>query len=99
MAFLYDFNIFANTHNKKEDIKMDISKQIFNRVTELLKKRNMTINKFAKKYNLPSTTIYSIGDGKSKSPSIKNILKICNALDISIYDFFNTEEFKSKEYK
>ena len=78
---------------------MDISKQIFNRITELLKKRNMTINKFAKKYNLPTTTIYSIGHEKSKSPSIKNILKICNALDISIYDFFNTEEFKSKEYK
>lgn len=78
---------------------MDISKLIYNRIVQLLKNRNMTINKFAKEYNLPATTIYSIGHGKSKSPSIKNILKICNALDISLYDFFNTEEFKSKEYK
>lgn len=78
---------------------MDISKLIYNRIVQLLKNKNMTINKFAKKHNLPATTIYSIGHGKSKSPSIINILKICNALNISLYDFFNTEEFKSKEYK
>ena len=55
---------------------MDISKLIYNRIVQLLKNKNMTINKFAKKHNLPATTIYSIGHGKSKSPSIKNILKI-----------------------
>lgn len=79
-------------------MKMEISELIYKRIIELLEKDKLNINKFCKQNNIPPTTIYSIKDGKSTSPSIKNIIKICNGLNISLYDFFNDDSFKEKRY-
>lgn len=46
---------------------------------------------------LPSATIRCIFYGKSKNPGTRTLLDICQALDISLYDFFNDPLFQTKE--
>ncbi len=47
---------------------------------------------------LDSSTITSIFYGKSKNPGIVTIKFICGGLDISLYDFFNDDLFKTNDY-
>ena len=46
---------------------------------------------------IPYTTIQSIIYGQSKNPGITTIKKICDGLEISVTDFFDTETFKNLE--
>jgi transcriptional regulator with XRE-family HTH domain len=46
---------------------------------------------------IPYTTIKSIIYGQSKNPGITTIKKICDGLEISVTDFFDTETFKNLE--
>ena len=42
-------------------------------------------------------TIKGILNGESKNPGIVTIKKICDGFDISLIEFFNTEEFSTLE--
>jgi len=77
---------------------MEISEIVYKRILELLKERNTNIRRFCLEHKMPSTSIYSIGDGKSSSPSLKLLIRVCNALDISIYEFFDYDLFKERAY-
>ena len=46
---------------------------------------------------IPYTTNKSIIYGQSKNPGITTIKKICDGLEISVTDFFDTETFKNLE--
>ena len=52
-----------------------------NRLLQLCGERNITINKLA--------TLY----GRSKNPKLLTIKMICDGLDITLAEFFNTKEF------
>lgn len=43
------------------------------------------------------STIKSILNGESKNPGIVTLKKLCDGLDISIIEFFNTEDFANLE--
>jgi len=63
------------------------------RLQQLRKSRNISQEKFAFICGLDRTYISSIENGK-RNVTILSLLKICNSLDISIYDFFNSDQFK-----
>ena len=46
---------------------------------------------------LPSSTIRCIFYGRSKNPGTRTLLDICQALDITLFDFFNDDMFKNKD--
>lgn len=78
---------------------MKLEEAITKRIFNLCYKRNITPNKLASMAGLPSATIRCIFYGKSKNPGTRTLLDICQALDISLYDFFNDSLFQTKELK
>ena len=78
---------------------MNVSEAISIRLKELLEERNRTVSKICKLNNIPSHSVYNICNGKSKSPNIKIIFNLCNALDITLFEFFDCDAFKDKNIK
>ncbi len=76
---------------------MKLEEAITKRIFNLCYKRNITPNKLASMAGLPSATIRCIFYGKSKNPGTRTLLDFCQALDISLYDFFNDPLFQTKE--
>ena len=75
---------------------MKLEEAITQRILNLCDERKISPNKLATLAGLPSATIRCIFYGRSKNPGSRTILDICQALDISIFDFFNDPLFKDK---
>lgn len=76
---------------------MDTVSAIRDRILRLCSERNITINKLSTLSALPPSSIKNILYGKSKAPKILTIKKICDGLDITLVDFFNSSEFVNLE--
>lgn len=76
---------------------MSIYNFVVTRIYELCKERNITPNALSYMSGISQSTIKSILNGESKNPGIVTIKKICDGLDITLIDFFNTEEYKKLE--
>lgn len=76
---------------------MKLEEAITKRIYALCEERGIAPNKLATMAGLPSATIRCIFYGKSKNPGTRTILDLCQALDITIYDFFNDDIFKDKD--
>ncbi len=67
------------------------------RILELCKEKGITINGIANLSALPPSTVKSIIYGVSKNPGIVTIKMICDGLDISLPDFFDSDFFYDLE--
>lgn len=76
---------------------MGIYEFVVNRIYELCRERGITPNALSYLAGISQSTIKSILNGESKNPGIVTLKKICDGLDITIVDFFNTEEFYKLE--
>jgi len=76
---------------------MNAAKCVANRIIELCYQRNMAINALARSAAVPPSTLKSIINGNSKNPGIVTIKMLCDGLDISLTEFFDTEEFRTLE--
>ena len=76
---------------------MDTYSDTKNRILFLLEEKHMSIYALAMKSGVSSSTIKSILYGKSQNPGIVTLKLLCDGLGISLYDFFNTETFRSTE--
>ncbi len=76
---------------------MKLEEAITKRIYALCEERNISPNKLARLAGMPAGSLKSIFYGKSKNPGTRTILDLCQALDISIYDFFNDPLFKNKD--
>lgn len=70
---------------------------IRNRILQLCEERNLTINKLATISALPPSSVKSILYGNSQNPKILTIKLICDGLDMTLAEFFDTPEFNSLE--
>lgn len=70
---------------------------IKNRLLFLCENKNITINKLATNSGVSPSTLKNILYGKSKNPGIITLKMLCDGMDISLFDFFDTEEFKNLE--
>ena len=68
-----------------------------NRLLQLLGERNMSIHKLAMESAVPPSSIKNILYGKSQNPGIVTIKMLCDGFDITLVEFFNTEEFRNLE--
>jgi DNA-binding Xre family transcriptional regulator len=64
------------------------------RILNLIKDKNMSINKVCINGNLTTSTLNTMLNNKSEYCSVRTLQKICQGLGISLYDFFNDEMFK-----
>lgn len=76
---------------------MDIAQATKERIVELCEKKKINFCRLATVSGIPYTTIKSIIYGQSKNPGITTIKKICDGLEISVTDFFDTETFRNLE--
>ena len=76
---------------------MNTKQAIAKRILELCDRNRMTINALADHAGIPPSTIYSILNQKSKNPGVITIKKICDGLDISLEEFFQSDEFDDVE--
>lgn len=76
---------------------MNTIKAIKNRILQLCGERNITINKLANICALPPSSIKNILYGKSQNPKLLTIKMICDGLDMTLAEFFDTDEFNDLE--
>lgn len=76
---------------------MGIYEFVVKRIYQLCKERGITPNALSYLAGVSQSTIKSILNGESKNPGIVTIKKICDGLEISLIDFFNTEDYKKLE--
>lgn len=74
---------------------MDTIKAIKNRILQLCGERNITINKLATLSALPPSSLKAILYGRSQNPKMLTIKMICDGLEITLAEFFDTDEFNN----
>ncbi len=76
---------------------MDIKDAIVKRFLELCQQRNIKINELANISGVTPSTAYSMMDKSRRDISIRTIKKFCDGLDITLGEFFSTQEFDGLE--
>ena len=76
---------------------MDTYSDVKNRLLVLLEQHRMSIYALSLRSGVSASTIKSILYGKSKNPGVVTIKQLCDGFGISLFEFFNTSTFQSKE--
>lgn len=76
---------------------MNITDAVKKRFDELCLQKDMNYCQLANISGVPYTTVKSIFYNQSKNPGIATIKKLCDGLEISITEFFDTEYFRNLE--
>ncbi|MCL2507915.1 MAG: helix-turn-helix transcriptional regulator [Oscillospiraceae bacterium] len=75
---------------------MNIQIAVKDRILELCSSRKITVNKLGTICGITQSTLKNIVSGRNGA-TVLTVKKICDGLDMTIVDFFDTEEFKSLE--
>ena len=76
---------------------MNAKQAVSARIFELCKQRGIAINALANSAGISPSTIYSILNTKSMNPGIVTIKQICDGIDISLREFFDSPIFENLE--
>lgn len=76
---------------------MNISYEVANRILELCSERKITVNKLSTISGVTQSTVNDIVNHKAKNIGIVTIKKLCDGLDITITEFFDTQKFRNLE--
>lgn len=76
---------------------MNINEATRKRIRDLCAEREITPNALSYICGVSQSTIKSILNSESKSPKVETIKKLCDGLEITIAQFFDTETFNSLE--
>jgi len=76
---------------------MGIYEYTVNRINQLCEERKITPNALSYIAGVSQSTIKSILNGESKNPGVVTLKKICDGLDITMMEFFDTEEYRKLE--
>lgn len=67
------------------------------RIKELCAEKNITINKLSTICGITQSTLNNIICGRNNSTTVSTVKKICDGLDITIQDFFDSDLFMNLE--
>ena len=76
---------------------MRTKEAIANRIIQLCNERNIAINELANLSGIAPSTVYSLLNEKSQNPGAVTIKKLCDGLEITLSEVFNTSEFDDLE--
>ena len=76
---------------------MSIGEAVRLRILELCTENKITVNKLATISGLTQSTLNNIVGGRNNSTTISTIKKICDGLDISVSEFFDSVLFSQLE--
>ena len=67
------------------------------RILELCKEKKIAINTLANLSGVSPSTVYSMLNEKSQNPGVVSIKKLCDGLEITLREFFNSPIFDQIE--
>ena len=76
---------------------MNTKEAVAKRILELCEQRHMAVNALGTISGVSPSTIYSMLNEKSQNPGVVSIKKLCDGLDISIREFFDSDLFDGLE--
>ena len=76
---------------------MDIGEAVKERILELCREKNLSVNKLSNMSGVTQSTVNNIVSGRNHSATISTIKKLCDGMGITIEDFFNSELFRGLE--
>lgn len=76
---------------------MRTKEAVAQRILELCRERNIAVNALANISGVSPSTIYSMLNQKSQNPGVVSIKKICDGLEITIQQFFDSPLFDETE--
>lgn len=76
---------------------MAVKDMVAKRFKDICKERNIKTNELANLSGVTPSTVYSMLDERRRDVSIVVIKKLCDGLDITLGEFFDTEEFNNLE--
>ena len=74
---------------------MKIENAVRERIKELARKNNITINKVSTLAGLNHTTLLAFMNNETHDPRISTLLHICEAFNIDLKEFFNSSIFNN----
>jgi transcriptional regulator with XRE-family HTH domain len=77
----------------KEVIPITIGQAVRERIIELCRERDISINKLCDMSGVTQSTVNNIVSGRNNSATVATVKKLCDGLGITIQDFFNSELF------
>ena len=90
-------NFHVTIYGLKDVDTLNTRKAVAERIIKLCAERGISINALARLSAVPPSTLKNIINGGSKNAGIVTIKMLCDGLNISLADFFNTEIFRSLE--
>lgn len=76
---------------------MTIGEAARSRILELCRERGITVNKLATLCGITQSTLNNIVSGRNRAMTLSTVQKICDGLDITIKDFFDSNVFNAIE--
>ena len=76
---------------------MRTKEAVAQRILELCRERNIAVNALANISGVSPSTIYSMLNQKSQNPGVVSIKKICDGLEITVRQFFDSPMFDETE--
>ncbi len=76
---------------------MNTKEAVAKRIVELCESNGLAVNALANISGVSPSTIYSMLNEKSQNPGVVSIKKICDGLEISVREFFDSDIFDNLE--
>lgn len=76
---------------------MNAKQAVAARIVELCKERGIVVNALANSAGISPSTIYSILNTKSLNPGIVTLKQICDGMEITLREFFDSPIFDNLE--
>ena len=78
-------------------IAMNAKEAVAKRIIELCNKKDIALNGLANISGVSPSTVYSMLNEKSLNPGVVSLKKLCDGLEISLREFFNSPLFENLE--
>ena len=76
---------------------MNTKEAVAQRIIELCKERNIATNALANISGVSPSTVYSMLNEKSQNPGVVSLKKLCDGLEITLREFFDSPIFDNIE--
>ncbi len=76
---------------------MTAKEAVAKRILQLCDERNIAVNTLANISGVSPSTVYSMLNEKSQNPGVVSLQKLCDGLDITLRQFFDSELFDDIE--
>ena len=76
---------------------MTAKEAVAKRILQLCDERNIAVNTLANISGVSPSTVYSMLNEKSQNPGVVSLQKLCDGLDITLRQFFDSEFFDDIE--